>query len=815
MNKTCTQEFLDLKNPVIIKTILENLNKSALILFLQQRGFCVDSLKRMSKTKLIDEVIKTFDLPTPGCNTAKQDFYNTVIKQKPGASFCLSNTDRALIQELVNTTDVQKRYDIVNMLDANTLYMLSSYFDIQDAEKMDIQELRKIFIRLSSKGKTPSPQTCGYSTPPLISGFLNARTIADRREILKNLNKQQLSVLATYFKLSDYKTQTRENIMKKLLYNIPPPNVTSARTDKVSLTQRIIDGFRNAQTVATRKEYLNTLDKKSLFVLAEHYEIPNYENKNKEEIFNDLVYRVPPTLTVSTASSSCNIPKNIQFFSEREKKIVKSFINATTISSKKKLLNSLSKEDLMILAQKFNIYGAASLNTAQLREQIFKNGTNSGTSIIQMFELAQNEEQRKRVLNFADKRGLMMLAKKYNIININKMPAENIRKALVGLPYMNHKLSSCSNVCENSYYAMPSITRYKQAIISSSPTRTSSPSSPSISVLKNLPPPLSPNDKILTPSRNRGCNDMSTSCSPQRSFYSTSEWQKSIDQDLSQSESSFQQRLPSCVSKPPRKMIKTVPTSFTKTPLKVKSVEDQTCISPQPSGRSTSSMYTSPQPSGRSTPISYKLTSSKIASLVGPGSTEVNRNSSCSLEETHHPSVEISNLSNSPQKNLSGLHNILDNLQTRFGQTREKAIQNRDLIKFTIKNYLENNPLYTDDGELITVDNNSFFSNGILLLGDGGEQKKQVEELKRRVPYINWSAISGIVGVGLVHLYSWWLYNMVGDVFGPSNTGFNLTNEYGPQPIQPQTLGFNYYSDECGGYNTCPQETQPNLYNII
>jgi hypothetical protein len=62
---------------------------------------------------------------------------------------------------------------------------------------------------------------------------------------------------------------------------------------KVSATQQIISGFRNAQTVATRKEYLNTLDRPSLFILAEHYEVPNYENKNIKEIVNDLVYKTP------------------------------------------------------------------------------------------------------------------------------------------------------------------------------------------------------------------------------------------------------------------------------------------------------------------------------------------------------------------------------------------------------------------------------------------------------------------------------------------------------------------------------------------
>jgi hypothetical protein len=814
MNKDCTQEFLDLKNPLIIRTILENLNRSALMLFLQQRGFSINNLKKMPKTKLVDEIIKTFNLPAPGCNTAKKEFYYNVLRQKPDASVCLSNTDRTLIQDLVNTSDIQKRRDIIKMLDAKTIYMLSSYFDIPNAENIDIEELRQIFVRLSSKKRTPlpqraaaSPQACGSPlvspsvvAPSVLTGFLNARTIADRRDILKKLNRQQLFVLATYFKISDYKTQTRENIIKKLLYNIPPPNVTSIKTDGVSLTQKIINSFSNAHTVSTRKDYLNTLDKQSLLILAEHYDIPN--NKSKEEIFNDLVYKTPTTPVVSNISSPCNIPKNMQFFSEREKKIVKSFINATTIGSKKKLLNSLSKEDLLVLAQKLNIYGASALNIAQLREQIFKNGTNNGMSLTQMFELAQNEEQRKKILNFVDKRGLMMLAKKYNIININKMPAEYIRNSLIGLPYLNYKPSNYNNACK--------ITANKQLIIS--PLSTSSGcQSTSASC---------PGDKLLTPTslRNKARADLF----PPPPLFTSSGCQASLEQteapvlcqrDASTSvlpKSSLLRQPSPYVAKRPQplaEVIETVPTSFTRTPLKIKNIE-----SPSPS-RSTSSVYVSPQMSGRSKSSSIRLTSNQLASLVGP--TELGRNSSCSIDDTTPLSVvEISNISNSPQKNLSGLHNILDNLQTRFGQTREEAIRNSDLIKFSIKNYLKNNPLYTDDGELITIDHTSFFSNGVLLAGDEGEQKKQVEELKRRVPYINWTAISGIVSVGLVHLYSWWLYNMAGDVFGPSTTGFNVTNEYCPQPIQPQTFGFNYYSDECGGYdNMCSTTINPYLYS--
>ena len=870
MNRNCTQEFLDLKNPTIIKTILENLNKSALVLFLQQRGFSINDLKKAPKSRLIDEVIKTFNLPAEGCNSAKKEFYYNVLTQKPS---CLSNTERSRIQALVDTSDMQKRRDILNTLDANTIYMLSSHFDVPNAKNMNIEELRQILIRMSSNGRTPlttmnaaSSQAYSYMetpqpVPPVLAGFLNARTIADRRDILRKLNKQQLFVLATYFKIPDYKTQTRENIIKKLLYNIPPPNETSIKTDRVSLTQKIISGFRNAQTISTRKDYLNTLDKQSLLILAEHYDVPN---KNREEIVNYLVYKIPPTPVVAPISSTCNIPKNVQFFSEREKRIVKSFINATNTESKKKLLNSLSKEDLLILAQKFNIYGYSSLNSAQLREQIFKNG-NTGVSLIDNFEFAQTPAQRKEILNFLDKRGLMMIAKKYNIANINKMPAESIRNALFRLPYLNYKPSSYNNACEIPSYAGGASKTASRAtagnlIITPNPT---TPSSPSIAVSKALPPPMDLGDKIITPFRTRqpddrvssvsyttsGCqtsplpscssfpstnsHEVAGPCGATTSGCQTSPLPKTVPNVLNQSRARsaalaqiikttpIAKRSPPSVYASPQvsirsppinltsrqvadlagplemtrnkpldllsfqnlmdnlyygfvqtqQIIETVPTSFTRTPLKIKSIAS---ASPPMSTRSTSSVYTSPQVSNRSTSSVYTSPQEFADPL------EVGRNKSC-LYETPSPSVEISNVSQSLKSDLSSLQNLLDLLYDKF-QTSKKVIANRDLIKLKIDKYLKENPLYGDDGTRITVENHSFYSNGLLLLGDENEQKAQVEELKRRMPYINWTAVSGIVGVGLVHLYSWWLYNMAGNLFGPSTaTGFNVTDAYFPQ----------------------------------
>jgi len=194
MNKDCTQEFLDLKNPLIIRTILENLNRSALMLFLQQRGFSINNLKKMPKTKLVDEIIKTFNLPAPGCNTAKKEFYYNVLRQKPDASVCLSNTDRTLIQDLVNTSDIQKRRDIIKMLDAKTIYMLSSYFDIPNAENIDIEELRQIFLlkveeygwKVATEVKTEEFFTKHHQLFPNYGGdmetlFLNLRIYHGRR----------------------------------------------------------------------------------------------------------------------------------------------------------------------------------------------------------------------------------------------------------------------------------------------------------------------------------------------------------------------------------------------------------------------------------------------------------------------------------------------------------------------------------------------------------------------------------------------------------------------------------------------------------
>jgi hypothetical protein len=193
-----------------------------------------------------------------------------------------------------------------------------------------------------------------------------------------------------------------------------------------------------------------------------------------------------------------------------------------------------------------------------------------------------------------------------------------------------------------------------------------------------------------------------------------------------------------------------------------------------------------------------ELTSSQVDDLAGP--LEVSRNKSCGLYETPSPSVEISNASQSLKSDLSSLQNLLDLLYDRF-QTPKRVLENRKLIKLKIEKYLKENPLYGDDGTLITIEDYSFYSNGLLLFGDKNKQKAQVEELKRRMPYINWAAVSGIVGVGLVNLYSWWLYNMAGNLFGPSTaTGFNVTDAYIPQGgtqtclFAPLTNNFEPYS---------------------
>jgi len=546
MHNACTKEFLNLKNPTIIKTILQSLDREALIIYLQRHGFPFTVLKRISKPKLIDEIIKTFDLTTPGCNDAKKEFYNSVLRQTDRTSSSLSNKDMKLLNELVNTTDIQSRRNIVNLLDENSLYILSLYFGIPNPRTMDVQELRNIFIRLSSKQRTPVqsrlptpmptmlPQPFPESrniepeiTSPIVTNFLNAITVARRREILNSLNRQQLFILAKYFSLSNYKNQPRENIIKQLLYNVPPPNITSTRQNKVLSSEEIINGFRNSYTPFTRKEYLKKLDMRGLYILAERYGVSNYKKKGREALFNEMVYKAPsiPIVSQVMGSPSCNIPKDIQYFSEKESRLVKSFMNANTIESKKKFLNSLPKEDLMILAQKSKIYGSDSLNIAQLREQLFKN--NSGLSLEKMFELAQNDEQRKNVLNFADSVEMIMLAKKYNIPNVNKMSGESIKQALYNLPYSNYKLP-----CYGSIFNAAKGGTAERASCTISDIQTPSTvntSSTSLKFAASLPPPINPGDKIMTPRINSNfitpynttissCSLKSTGCqtSPER-----------------------------------------------------------------------------------------------------------------------------------------------------------------------------------------------------------------------------------------------------------------------------------------------------------
>ena len=335
MNK-CTQEFLNLKNPIVIKTILQSVDKAALLMFLQQNtDTSSTNLKRMSKTNLIDRVIKTFDLPTPGCNAMKKNFYDKVLMQpsftqsvKPPSP--LTPTDQNLLNELVSTTDIQRRKDILNRIDSDTLFMLAEDFNIPNIESMSAQELRNLFIDLSSNKKNDDIEEIQINdiiTPPpspIVTKFLNIQTISGRREMLKTLNSQQLIVLAKYFNLGSYKNQSRDNIIKQLLYNIPPPSITSTKPTTVMSSIQIINGFRNAQTMVTRKEYLNTLDRRGMYILAGHYDIPNYKKKRREELFNDLAYKVPQTsisppsmlATRPLSSSSCNIPQNIQNLSE-------------------------------------------------------------------------------------------------------------------------------------------------------------------------------------------------------------------------------------------------------------------------------------------------------------------------------------------------------------------------------------------------------------------------------------------------------------------------------------------------------------------
>jgi len=793
------QELTALKNPTILKKILESMNKSALIIFLQQRlGISDSALKDIPKNKLVDEVIASFDLSNPGCNSVKK--------------YSLSSSDKYLLNEIVKTSDLQRKRDILNNIDSRVLYALSCHFNIPNAEKMSAQELRNVFIRLSSKNRTPQPQQPQpqpqqpqqqpqynidlMPTSPIVTTFLNAKTISERREILKALNKQQLFVLAKYFSLINYKNDTRENIVKKLLYNIPPPVITSMRPNAMLSAEQIISGFLNAQTIATRKEYLNTLDRRGLYILAEKQGVPNYKKKKREDLFKDLVNtKFSPRYI---GYQSCNIPVNTNYLSEKESRLVKSFINATTNESKKKFLNSLSQEELIILAKNLKIYGVNSLSVAQLREQIFKVSF-GGMSLLQRFELAQNEEQRKSILTLLDKRELFILAKNYNITNINKMPAEYIRQTLYKLPYLNYNPSykntstSCQtspnrSVVQSNTNIVPVCTATtcqtspNRSVLSPARTEYQTSSDMDMATLARLPPPISPGNKIITPFKNRNVLQQGTNIvltpAPNRQIISTSPIpippmvpsRKQISQKQYQIQRGKYNYIPkdSCVKdliveerQPSVKAtIQNVPTSFTKSPLRVKTVDQQPLVS---------------------RPCSTNSIQSRPSSID-----EVTRQNlfNCAsdlyLNQQHQntPSVEISNIPEFKQTDLKDLENVLDSLYYKVGHNRKGAIKNKDLIKNTLSDYLEKHALYTEDGQRITVNNYTFYSNGIVLLGD--QKGINLEEIRSKLPDINWKTISGIIGVGLVWLYGYAFtasqINNFGYPINPTITNADLYN---------------------------------------
>ena len=863
-----TREFLDLKNPVIIKIILESVDRTALIIFLEQRFGCNNKFKGMTKKKLIDEVIKTFDLQSQGCNKAKKCFYDKVLCKQPNTSYSLSNTDRSLLTKLVNTEDKQIRNEIINKLDEESLRFLGSDFGIKNSDRINIQALKNIFTNLSNKpqrqqligygydantdnspvvtrflnaktvaerremmntfnldqliilakyfgtvkyqnetkesimkqllynvpppnGNVPRPNgnvprpvatvitpptnspTYGVNTSntppyiedsPVVTRFLNAKTIAERREMLKIFNRDQLIILAKYFGTVNYYFETTESIMKQLLFNVPPPVITSNKLNVGLSDEKIIEGFRNSQTIATRKDFLNMLDRRGIFVLANHFGLSNYKRQPRQDIINKLLYNVPAT-PIFISKPACNINQAIgidDYSSEKERKLIKAYMNANPPESKKKLLNSLSRDDLVILAQKLQIHDTKSLSDAQLREQVFSNNT-GGMSPSQMFELSQNLEQRKSMLKSMDKRELMMIAKKYNIININKMPAESIREKLYDLPYVGYSSPMLTSTgCQISSEMYPQ---------SPNQTTTACQINSNVSSLARaarLPPPIDLGDKIITPFQDR-------TPSPARVVpVSQARSQSVVMPPVTQARPPLTQaRPPVTQARPPSVAIQPTitRTSFTRSPVRIISV------SPKLSSNMTSAGLFQ-------TPVG-----SPVGSQVGSTDSITKTNAYRMLTEGYiingklNTPVGITNLTDNDSDFYTKFDDLLENIHVKYGKTRAEAIKNKKIIKSILDDYLNKNPSYDEAGKQMTTNTNSFIYNGVVLLDniddDNNNSTSMMNELKRKFTNINWNYISGVVGVGLVYLYGQSLQYAANQYFGnlnPDNSTYAAYN---------------------------------------
>ena len=77
------------------------------------------------------------------------------------------------------------------------------------------------------------------------------------------------------------------------------------------------------------------------------------------------------------------------------------------------------------------------------------------------------------------------------------------------------------------------------------------------------------------------------------------------------------------------------------------------------------------------------------------------------------------------------------------------------------------------------------------MMATNKEQKKQISELKYSIPSINWASVSGLIGIGIVHLYNVMLNSTVANFFdttpvNPYMNAFpNVTND-----VLPTAVGF-------------------------
>jgi hypothetical protein len=137
------------------------------------------------------------------------------------------------------------------------------------------------------------------------------------------------------------------------------------------------------------------------------------------------------------------------------------------------------------------------------------------------------------------------------------------------------------------------------------------------------------------------------------------------------------------------------------------------------------------------------------------------------------------------------LNDFLHNIHYTLGKTREEAIKNKSKIKRKIQDYLLNNPIYTEDNKIVTVNTHNFYYDGVVLLGDDDATKKeQIKDLKTNFPQLIWSTVTGVIGAGLVYLYGKTLYNVASDIIDYPPNGVNYTTP--SYFVDPTTAGIGF-----------------------